>query len=315
MARMILRRLAHSVGTLVFVSLLIFTATQLLPGDVAEVALGQNATPETLEALREELGVNEPVVVRYVSWLGQIAQGDLGKSFVSGRKVSSLIASRLPATLLLGGVTALIALPLAFGCGLYAAARAGSLVDKFIINTCLVTASGPEFMFATLLILFFSVQLDLLPVTSYVSSRATLVDHIQVLILPAITLVLAIFAGTTRMTRSAVLNVMGSPYIEMALLKGVPRARILARHALPNAIGPVANTAGISLGYLLSGVVVVETIFSYPGMAKLMVDSVALRDLPVVQGCALVFGVVYVGLNLVTDIIATVSNPQLRSSQ
>jgi len=311
--KLILRRLVFGIGTLIFVTLLVFVGTELLPGDVAEIALGQDATPETLEAMRNELGLNQPAYIRYFSWLGHAVQGDLGESFASGRKVSTLLATRLPATFVLGGLTALIALPLAVGLGLYSAARAGALPDRIITNLSLVTASGPEFMFATLLILLFSVTLGWLPGTSYVSSQASFVDQLRVMVLPVTTLVIAVFAPTARMTRSSVLNLMGSPFVEMALLKGVPRWRILLRHALPNAIGPISNVIGISLGYLVSGVVVVEVVFSYPGMAKLMVDSVAVRDLPLVQGCALIFASAYVGLNLLTDLIAIAGNPRLRS--
>jgi peptide/nickel transport system permease protein len=296
------------------VSLLVFTGTELLPGDVAEAVLGQDATPETLAAMREELGLNLPAHVRYARLLSHIVQGDLGKSFASGRDISGLIASRLPATLLLGAVTALIALPLAVGLGLYAAAKAGSLPDRIVTNLSLVTASGPEFMFAALLILVFSVTLGWLPATSYLSAQSSGLAQLRALTLPVLTLAIAIFAPTTRMTRSAVLNVMDSSFVEMALLKGVPRSRILLRHALPNAIAPIANVISISLGYLVSGVVIVEVVFSFPGMAKLMVDSVAARDLPLVQACALIFGATYVGLNLITDVVAGIGNPRLRGT-
>jgi peptide/nickel transport system permease protein len=297
------------------VSILVFACTEMLPGDVAEAALGQNATPETLAVMRKQLGLDQPPYIRYGDWVIHFARGDFGTSLVSGRSINELVASRLPHTLGLGGITALIAIPLAMTLGLFAAAHAGSLTDRTITTMTLFVVSGPEFLFATLLVLFFSVKLGWLPASSYLSDRAPLLGQLRALALPVMTLFLAVLAPTTRMTRSAVLNVMGTPYIEMALLKGASRTRILLRHALPNAIGPIANVIGISLGYLVGGVVVVEVIFSLPGMAKLMVDAVSVRDFPLVQACAMLLCVIYIAINLLADIATLLCTPRLRSRQ
>jgi peptide/nickel transport system permease protein len=310
---LIIRRLALGLGTLLFISILVFVATQLLPGDAAEVALGQSATPETLAAYRREMSLDRPAPMRYALWLKDFAHGDFGKSSISGRNVSDLIASRLPSTLTVAGLTALISIPLALGFGLYAAARAGSLPDRIITAVSLFTVSGPEFLFATLLVMLFAVQLRWLPATSYLSTNSSFASQARALILPVSTLLISTFGPMTRMTRSAILNVLGAPFVEMALLKGIPRSRILLRHALPNAISPIANVVGISLGYMISGVVVIEVVFSLPGMAKMMVDAVASRDLPLVQGCAIIFCSLYIGLNLITDLIALLCNPRLRA--
>jgi peptide/nickel transport system permease protein len=313
--RLILRRLVLGAGTLMLVSVLVFAGTELLPGDIAEAALGQNATPETLQAMRTELHLDRPAYIRYADWLGHFVKGDFGASLASGRSINGLIASRLPGTLLLGGVTALIALPLAIALGLFAAARAGSAADKIITTGTLLVVSGPEFLFATLLVLLFAVKLGWLPATSYLSDRSTVLQQFRAYALPVMTLLLAVIAPTTRMTRSAVLNVLGGAYVETALLKGIPRSRILLRHALPNAMAPIANVIGISLGYLVGGVVVVEVIFSLPGMAKLMVDAVSVRDFPLVQACAIVLSAIYVCINLLADIVAMLCNPRLRHGE
>jgi peptide/nickel transport system permease protein len=312
LARLIVRRLAMGVATLLFVSVLVFGATELLPGDVAEAVLGQDATQQALAAMREELGLDRPAYVRYAQWIGGLLQGDLGTSLASRRPIGQLVATRLPATLLLGATTAAIAIPLALGLGLFSASRAGSLPDRIITGFALFTASGPEFFFAALLVMLFAVKLGWLPATSYLSNNSTWLQQMRALALPGTTLLLSVFAPTTRMTRSAVLNVLSAPYIEMALLKGLPRRRVLLRHALPNAVAPIANVVGISLGYLVSGVVVVEVIFSFPGMAKMMVDGVAVRDLPLIQACAMIFCAIYIGLNLVADLIALAADPRAR---
>lgn len=312
LARLIARRLALGVVTLVAVSVIVFAGTQLLPGDVAEAVLGQSATPDALAAMRTQLGLERPAYVRYGSWLIGVLHGDFGTSLGSGRSINELIASRLPHTVMLGLCAAAIGIPLAVLLGLLAASRAGKASDRAITAGALFVASGPEFLFATLLVIIFAVRLRLFPATSYVSEGTGFESQARALALPVLTLVLAILAPTTRMTRSAVLNVLGRPYIEMALLKGLSRRRILLAHALPNAIGPIVTVICISLGYLVSGVVVVEVIFSYSGMAKLMVDGIATRDYPLIQACALVFCAIYVLLNLIADLATIASTPRLR---
>lgn len=314
----VLRRTAVGVLTMVVVSVMIFVGTSVLPGDVANIILGQMATPESLAALRSNLGLDQPAHIRYFMWLGDMATGDLGISKAGagaatiGTPISELIAPRIVNTLRLSSVVALIAVPLSLTLGLLAAMYPGSLLDKVITFTTLGLISVPEFLVATFLVLIVAVQMDLLPATAYISGRETGLKLVRALALPTLTLVIVASSQIMRMTRATVLNVMSSPYIEMAILKGVPRKRIILRHALFNAIGPIVNVIALNLAYLVSGVVIVETIFSYPGLAKLMVDAVQVRDLPLVQACAMIFCATYIVLIFIADMASILSNPRLR---
>ena len=310
--RLILRRIFMGLVTIWVVSVLVFFGIEILPGDVAEAVLGQGATEETLAALRQEMGLNRPALVRYFDWLGGLVTGNLGDALGTGRSIAEMMGQRLPTTLLLGGVTALVAVPLALTLGLIAAMYPGSLFDRGVTVGTLCVISGPEFLIATVLVLLFAVQLRWVPAVSYLSDNATWVQYFRALFLPVATLTFAVLAPMTRMTRSAVLNVMTSPAIEMAILKGVPRMRIVLWHALPNAFGPIVNVIAINLAYLITGVVVVEVIFSFPGLAKLMVDGVQGRDIPVVQACAMFFCAIYISFYIVADVASILTNPRLR---
>lgn len=309
---LIMRRALLGLITMLVVSVMVFAATEILPGDTAEAVLGQGATPETVAAMRQELGLDRPAYIRYADWLISAFKGDLGKSLSSGREISEIVASRLPNTLLLAGFTAAIAVPLALIIGFIAALKAGTAYDRIVTVGTLCVISGPEFLVATLLTMLFAVQLGWLPASAYLSEHAGFTDTIRAMALPMMTLTLAALAPMIRMTRSAILSVLGTPAIEMAILKGLPRSRIVLRHALPNAIAPIANVMAMNLAYLVGGIVVVETIFSFPGMAKLLVESVSVRDFPTVQACSIIFCGAYVGLNLVADIVSIVSNPRIR---
>ncbi len=314
----VLRRTAVGVLTMIVVSVMIFVGTSVLPGDVANIILGQMATPESLAALRSKLGLDQPAYIRYFMWLGDMATGDLGISKAGagaatiGTPISELIAPRIVNTLRLSSIVALIAVPLSLTLGLLAAMYPGSHLDKFITFTTLGLISVPEFLVATFLVLVVAVQLELLPATAYISGKETGLKLVRALALPTLTLVIVASSQIMRMTRATVLNVMSSPYIEMAILKGVPRKRIILRHALFNAIGPIVNVIALNLAYLVSGVVIVETIFSYPGLAKLMVDAVQTRDLPLVQACAMIFCATYIVLIFIADMASILSNPRLR---
>lgn len=309
---LILRRLLLGVVTLLIVSLIVFGGTEVLPGDVAEAVLGQGATPETVAVLRSEMGLDQPAYSRYIDWLFGLATGDLGNSLVSSTPVSEILGPRLPKTLLLGGLAALIAVPLAVGLGLFAAMRPGSLFDRTLTTGSIGIISAPEFLIATILVLAFAVQLRWLPAISRIPEDGSLVEYARALAMPVATLTAAVLAPMMRMTRSAVLNVLSHPAIEMAILKGVPRRRIILKHALPNAIAPIINVIAVNLAYIIGGVVVIEQIFSYPGVAALMVDSVASRDIPLVQACAMFFCGIYILFNLAADIVSILANPRLR---
>jgi peptide/nickel transport system permease protein len=312
MKTMVLQRFGIGLMTLLVVSVLVFAGTEILPGDVAEIVLGQSATPENLAKLRAELGLDKPAVVRYFEWLGDMITFDLGVSKAGGAGIGDLIGGRLYNTFFLGGIVAVIAVPLSVFLGLLAAMYPGTWLDRAVTFGTLSLISVPEFFIATLCVLVLSVQLHWLPAVAYMSGDETFFQLMRALLLPIVVLVIVISAQMIRMTRAGILNVLHSPYIEMAILKGVPRARIILRHALFNAIGPIVNIIALNLAYLVSGVVIIETIFAYPGLAKLMVDGVQTRDLPLVQACAMIFCGTYVLLILTADIASILSNPRLR---
>ena len=309
---MILRRIAIGLLTLWVVSVLVFVGTEILPGDMAEVMLGQSATPDTLAALRTQLGLDRPAPLRYLDWLESMARADLGLSRAGGATIQSLIADRLGNTLMLAAAVALISVPLSVTIGLIAAINPASRTDRAISLGTLGLISLPEFFTATILVIVFAVQLRWLPSVAYLRGTEDFWGLARALALPVLTLTIAISGQMIRLTRATVLNVIDTAYVEMAILKGVPRRRIVLRHALPNAIGPIANVIALNLAYLVSGVVIVETVFAYPGLAKLMIDAVQMRDLPLVQACAMIFCATYVVLLLVADIAAIASNPRLR---
>jgi len=312
MTQMVLKRIGIGFATLIVVSIMVFIGTSILPGDVAQIVLGQSATPETLAALRAELGLDQPWYIRYFGWLGDMGTGDLGTSKAGGAAISSLIDNRIGNTMKMAGIVAAISIPLSIALGLYAAMHPGTWLDRSVTFGTLATISVPEFFIATLMVLLFAVNLKWLPATTFMSGDETFLQYLRAMAMPVITLVIVVSAQMIRMTRAGILNVMNSPYIEMAILKGVPRKRIILRHALFNAIGPIVNVIALNLAYLVSGVVIVETIFSYPGLAKLMIDGVQTRDLPLVQACAMIFCGTYVILILVADVASILSNPRLR---
>ncbi|WDY56803.1 ABC transporter permease [Pseudomonas sp. PSKL.D1] len=307
------RRLGAAVVTLLIVSVVVFAITAVLPGDAAQQALGQFATPEQVAALRLKMGLDQPGVVRYLHWLTSLLGGDLGMSVSSAMPVSELMAGRVPNTLMLAAVTALVSVPLALVLGIGSAMGRGGRVDSALSFITLALVAVPEFLVATLAVLVFAVNLGWLSALSYASEVNSPWQFMRTYALPVMTLCFVIVAQMARMTRAAVIDQLDSPYVEMARLKGVGPVRIVLRHALPNAIGPIANAIALSLSYLLGGVVIVETIFNYPGIASLMVDAVTNRDMALVQACTMLFCTAYLGLVLVADLCAILSNPRLRN--
>lgn len=312
----VLRLLAHRIllglGALLAVSVLIFLGTEVLPGDVAEAILGQSATPETVANIRAELGLDRPAHVRYFDWLFGILQGDLGNSLTSGKPIDEMIGGRLLNTLLLAGVAAAVSVPLAILLGLVAARFRDTWLDKSISIATLSTISMPEFFVGYILIFIFAVTLRWAPSLANIHAGMSLGQQLAIIVLPCATLALVVVAHMMRLTRAAIINVMSSPYIEMAELKGVTRSRIIFRHALPNALSPIINVVVLNLAYLVVGVVVVEVVFVYPGMGQLMVDHVSKRDVPVVQACGFIFAATYILLNMTADVLSILSNPRLR---
>lgn len=303
------------VVTLWVVTVLVFVGTEILPGDVAEAILGQSATPEAVAAIREQLNLDRPAVVRYADWLGNLLQGDLGISLAANIPISEMISGRLKNTLILAALTAAFAVPLSLALGLAAAMFPGGRVDRFVTISTLFLLSVPEFFIAAALVLIFAVQLQWLPAITSATEYDSVWQLVKSLALPILTLTTSVVAHMARMTRAAIINVMTSPYIEMAILKGVPRRRIVLRHALLNAVGPVVNVVALNLAYLIGGVTIVETVFSYPGLARLMVDAVSRRDMPLVQACAIIFCSAYIFLILIADLLAIFANPRLRHAK
>lgn len=312
MGRLILGRLAQGLVTLWLVSVLVFVGTQLLPGDVAASILGQNATPGALEAIRRELGLNDPAPLRYLQWLTGFVQGDLGMSLANRQPVSELLWPRFGNTMALAAYAAVIGIPLATGLGVLTAMLRGTVFDRVSNIVALAMVSLPEYFLGLLLILFFSVKWNILPSLANVYPGMGFWNWIAATTLPMLVLLLVTTAQIMRMTRTAVLSVMDAPYIETAWLKGLRTRRVVLRHAAPNAVAPVINVVAFNIAYLITGVVLVEVVFNYNGLGRFMVDAVSKRDLPMVQAAAMVFGAVYVLLNMVADIGAIAANPRLR---
>lgn len=312
MLKIIFGRLALGILTLLAVSVLIFAATEILPGDVASAVLGQGATPETLAVFRKELGLDRPATTRYLEWFWGAIRGDLGVSMTNKRAILEEVAPRFRNTMFLASFAALIAVPLSVGLGIVSAINEGKLIDRAANVLSLMTISVPEFFIAYVLILVFAVQLDWFPSLATVNSDMGLFEKLYVAALPAVTLTLLVTAHMLRMTRASVLSVMSQPYIEMAFLKGMRRTRVIVKHALPNAAGPIITVVALNLAYLIVGVVVIEVVFVYPGIGQLMVDAVSKRDLPVVQACGLIFAGAFIVLNTLADILAILVNPRLR---
>ena len=305
-------RLVIALITLLIVSFTVFCATEILPGDVAEVLLGQSATPEAVAGLRAAMHLNDPAILRFFRWLGGLATGDLGISYANNMPIAKLIGGRLASSLQLAAATAVFAVPIALTLGITSAMLRGSVYDRTVTVATIMVISVPEFMVATAGVLVFAVWLKWLPSLSIARDVHSFGELIRIYAMPVFTLSFVISAQMIRMTRAAVVEALNTPYVEMALLKGASRTRIVLKHALPNALGPIVNAVALSLSYLLGGVIIVETIFNYPGVAKLMVDAVATRDLPLIQTCAMLFCLVYLMLITTADIVAILSNPRLR---
>jgi peptide/nickel transport system permease protein len=313
MLRLIATRVAIGLLTLWIVSVLVFGATALLPGDVAEAVLGQAATQEAVAGLRAALHLDQPGWWRYMLWLGGLLRGDPGRSLVNHLPVTSLIGSRLPNSLLLAALTAAFSVPLALTLGITAAVKRRSLYDRIAGLVTVGVVSVPEFLVATLAVLLFAVKLHWLPALSSIRDVHTAGQLFRSFAMPVVSLSFVVMAQMARMSRAALIGTLDSSYVEMAVLKGARPARIVLRHALPNALGPIVNAVALSLSFLLGGVIIIETIFNYPGLAKLMVDAVSTRDMPVVQACAMIFCAGYLLLTTLADVAAILSNPRLRT--
>jgi len=309
---LIVKRLGLGLLTLLIISIIIFLAMEALPGDTAQQILGQGANPENLAALREELGLNDPLPVRYLAWFTDALRGEFGVSVANQRPVAEQLGPRFANTLWLAAFAALIAVPLAITLGVLAALFRNSIYDRVSNALALTSISSPEFFIGYILILFFAVQNQFFPPQALVTPGMDFWPRVEATFLPALTMALVVTAYMMRMTRAAIINLLASPYIEMARLKGVPQGRVITRHALPNALAPIINVVALNLAYLITGVVLVEVVFVYPGVGQLLVDSVSKQDGPVVQACCLIFAATFILFNLLADVGSIVTNPRLR---
>lgn len=310
----LLRRLAMMGFTLFAISIAIFAITQLLPGDVATSILGNQATPEDLATLREQLGLNRPAPVRYVEWLSGISHGDWGTSLALGAPVAPLLAERLGRSLVLAAFAFALAVPLAIGLGVVAGIFRDRLPDYLVSVSTLVAVSLPEFVTGSVLIVVFASWLHLLPPSSLIAPGASPFESLRSLVLPSVTLTLVMLAHTARMTRASMIEVLGSNYIRTAILKGLPWHEVIVRHALRNALLPTITVVAMNVGWLIGGLVVVESVFSYPGLGRLLIDAIQSRDVPLLQAIALLVAASYALANLIADILYAQLNPRIRYS-
>ncbi|MBI2525128.1 MAG: ABC transporter permease [Candidatus Rokubacteria bacterium] len=308
----VVRRLLFSVLVLFLVSIIVFLVVQVLPGDVAAMILGTEATFQDVATLREKLGLNRPAHVRYVEWLGGALKGDWGTSLRLNQPVAPLLLSRLRNSAVLAGLTLLIAVPLAVGLGVFAGLRQGRLADRVIAVLTLIGTSMPEFVWGSLLITVFAFWLRWLPPVALIEPGESLLQNLHFLVLPIATLTLVMMAYTSRMTRTSMIDVLEKPYIRTARLKGIGERSVILRHALRNALVPTITIVAMNIGWLMGSLVVVETVFSYPGLGRMMLFAVSNRDVPMLQMTVLVTAAVYAAANVVADVLYAYCDPRVR---
>jgi peptide/nickel transport system permease protein len=314
MLRLIVRRLALGLVTILLVSLIIFAGVEALPGDACTAALQQDSRGEPLRICREQLGLNIPAYERYLKWATGAAQGDLGIAF-DGRRIATIVGDRLKNTLLLAASAIAFGVPLALLLGIVTALRRDKATDLILSTAAIMAMTIPEFVSATVLIFIFSIWLGWLPGIVMASANAPASAFFPEIVLPVLVLTMVMTAHILRSVRSSMIEVMGSDYVQMATLKGVPYWRLIVRHVLPNALLPAINVVALTIAWLLGGVVVIEKVFNYPGLGRLMVDAISERNLPVVQAIALILATIYVGVNLAADLLGLMLNPRLRTHQ
>jgi peptide/nickel transport system permease protein len=298
--------------TLWLVSLGVFIVAELLPGDVAVFILGQSATPDTLAALREQLGLDVPAPERYLSWLLGFLHGDWGRSLALQVPISDLVLSRTANSLVLAGLALVITVPLSIGFGLFAALRQGRLTDRVISLVGISGLAIPEFVSGVLLILLFSLTLHIAPASAQIPVGATPLSVLPALILPALTLALTLFAYISRHTRASAVEVLGSDYVRTAVLKGLPMPSVITRHVMRNALLPTVTVIGAQIGWLVGGLVVVEHLFGYPGLGDLLLFAALNKDIPLLEACVMVVAFVYMLANLGAELLFGVLNPRIR---
>ena len=313
---LIARRIVLALVTLLIISIIIFLGVEALPGDAATAYLGQSATPESLKALREEFGLNAPAHQRYLNWLGDMLRGDLGDSMSRrGKPVSEIIGNQFRNTVVLATAAAIVGIPLAIVLGVFTGLTRDKWPDIVVSFVAILGMTLPGFVTATVLIYVFSLRLEWFPAIAMVPTDAPVSEILPNIVLPIVTLTFIMVAHILRLVRTNMIDVMVSNYVQMARLKGVPFMKIVFQHALPNAMLPSINVIALTMAWLLGGVAVIETVFNYPGIGKLLVNAIGDRDLALVQGIAIILASIYIGLNFIADLLALVLNPRLRTTR
>jgi len=312
MLRYLLRRLGFLLLTVILTSLLIFIITQLLPGDVARVILGREASDAALEALRQELGLNKPLPIQYLTWLGRFATGDWGKSYSTSLPIRPLVLERLGNSLMLAGLTLVIAIPLSIGLGVWAGLNENKAVDNVISIASLSVVGLPEFVTGLALIHLLAFGLRLFPANSSIEPGSNFFDALPMLVLPALTATLVLLAYVARLTRAGVVEELKRPYVRTATLKGLPRRTVVVKHVLRNALLPTITVIAISFGWLISGLIVIENVFNYPGLGRLLTFAIDRRDLPLLQAITLLAVLGFSLSNLAADLLYATLNPRIR---
>ncbi|MFT4214341.1 MAG: ABC transporter permease [Microbacterium sp.] len=312
MLKFVLKRTLAGIGALVAVSLFIFFAIDALPGDAATAVLGSSATAESLAQLRAEFGLDRPAIVRYLDWMVAFLQGDLGRAMPSGTPIAEVLGPRILNTTLLAAFTLLFLVPIGLLLGTLAGARESSRLDRGVSVATLVFYSIPEFVIGAFFLLLFATWIPLFPAVSILDPWQSPLSQMQAFVLPMLTLLFAGVAQTARMVRASMTQVMHSPYIAMARLKGVPEWRVIVEHALPNSLGPALQIIAINLGWLFGGVVVVEAVFEFPGIGTALTEAVSTRDVATVQSLSLLITGVFLVGSVLADILAAIVNPRLR---
>ncbi len=308
-----MRRLGSLIVTLVVMSVVIFVLVEIMPGDVAEMILGQSATPESLEALREARGLNDPIYQRYARWAGGILQGDLGESiYMRGVAINSILWRRVGHSVLLAFTAFIIFVPLSIFFGVLAGVKAKKLTDSIISFFGLATMALPEFVSGVFLIGLFAVQLRVFPIVSIIPIGESIFSNLNILILPALSITFVMFGYISRMQRSSMILVLNSDYIRAATLKGMPYKYVIFRHALKNALLPTITIIGMNMGWLFGGLIVVETLFAFPGMGSLLMTAIRTRDVPLIEACVLLITAIFAISTLVTDMLYGLLNPRIR---
>jgi peptide/nickel transport system permease protein len=315
MTILIIRRLVLALVTVFITSLIVFFGVEALPGDAATAYLGQLATPESLKALRQEFGLNKPPVERYVNWLGGALKGDLGNSMSKRKPVNELIGNRFRNTIVLASAASLFAIPLAIILGVIAGLTRDKWPDILVSVVAILGMTLPGFVNATILIFIFAIRFEWFPAVTLIPTDAPVSELLPNIVLPIITLTFIMVAHILRLVRTNMIDVMSSDYVQQARLNGVPAMKIVFQHALPNAMLPTINIVALNIIWLLGGVAVIETVFNYPGIGTLMVNAISNRDLPLVQGIAIILSAVFIAINFIADLLSLVLNPRLRAER